>query len=53
MRFRREHEYKLEKHEERLYKEVVYDMRVEVDNDEQIVYSNPLKKAKAPSRIRN
>ena len=29
MRFKREHVYKLEKHEERLYKEVIYDTRAD------------------------
>ena len=29
MRFKREHVYKLEKYEERLYKEVIYDTRAD------------------------
>lgn len=53
MRFKREHIYKLEKFEERLYKEVIYDTRPDVNNDEIKVIANPLKKAKYPSKIRN
>ncbi len=53
MRYKREHQYKLEKYEERLYKEVVYDTRPETIYDEIKVSANPLKKAKLPSKIRN
>lgn len=53
MRFKREHTYKLEKFEERLYKDVIYDTRPDINNDEIRVFANPLKKAKYPSRIRN
>lgn len=53
MRFKREHQYTLEKYEERLYKEVIYDARPGLELDEVKVLANPLKKAKAPSRIRN
>lgn len=34
MRFKREHSYKVEKYEERLYKEVVYDARPDTDPEE-------------------
>lgn len=53
MRFKREHVYKLEKFEERLYKEVVYDTRPNLDNEEVRLLSNPMKKAKMPTKIRN
>jgi hypothetical protein len=53
MRFKREHTYKLEKFEERLYKEVIYDTRPDLATDEVKVLANPLKKAKYPSKIRN
>ena len=53
MRFKREHEYKVEKYEERLYKEVVYDTRPDLDMDGVSLDANPLKKARMPSKIRN
>ena len=53
MRFKREHQYKVEKHEERLYKEVIYDARPDTNPEEVYLYMNPLKKAKFPSRFRN
>ena len=53
MRFKREHQYNLEKYEERLYKEVIYDTRPDLANDEVKVLSNPLKKARLPTKIRN
>ncbi len=53
MRFKREHNYKLEKYEERLYKEVIYDTRADQYAEEIKVNVNTLKKAKMPSRIRN
>jgi hypothetical protein len=53
MRFKREHEYKLEKYEERLYKEVIYDTRPQVDPEGEKVLGNPLKKARMPTKIRN
>lgn len=53
MRFKREHTYNLEKYEERLYKEVIYDTRPNTDMNEERILGNPLKKASAPSRIRN
>lgn len=53
MRFKREHQYTLEKYEERLYKEVIYDARPNMDLDEVKVLANPLKKAKVPTKIRN
>jgi len=53
MRYKREHTYKLEKYEERLYKEVVYDTRPDIQNDEVKVLQNSLKKAKVPTKIRN
>ena len=53
MRFKREHQYTLERYEERLYKEVIYDARPNMELDEIYVVANPLKKAKVPSKIRN
>jgi hypothetical protein len=53
MRYKREHTYRLEKYEERLYKEVVYDTRPDIQNDEVKVLQNSLKKAKVPTKIRN
>ena len=53
MRFKREHQYTLEKYEERLYKEVIYDARPNTQMDEVKVIANPLKKAKVPTKIRN
>jgi len=53
MKYKREHEYKIEKYEERLYKEVIYDLRPEVEGFDETVMINPLKKAKHPSKIRN
>lgn len=53
MRFKREHEYKLEKYEEKLYKEVVYDLRPDHNAAEEVIVINPLKKAKHPAKIRN
>ena len=53
MRFKREHTYKLEMYEERLYKEVVYDTRQNLDTHEVKVLANPLKKARVPSKYRN
>lgn len=52
MRFKREHKYKLEKYEERLYKEVIYDARPNLDTEEVRVLGNPLKKSHTPSKIR-
>lgn len=53
MRYKREHEYKLEGYEERIYKEVLYDMRPDKFPDEETILLNPLKKASVPHRIRN
>ena len=53
MRFKREHTYTLEKYEERLYKEVIYDTRPDQYAEEIQVNVNTLKKAKLPTRIRN
>lgn len=53
MRYKREHKYSLEKYEERLYKEVVYDTRGDLPVDEVKVLANPLKKARLPTKIRN
>lgn len=53
MKFKREHQYTLERYEERLYKEVIYDARPNMEMDEVFVLHNPLKKAKIPSKIRN
>jgi pyruvate-formate lyase-activating enzyme len=53
MRFKREHTYTLEKYEERLYKEVIYDTRQDQYAEEISVNVNTLKKAKLPTRIRN
>lgn len=44
MKFKREHKYELLKHEEQLYKEVMYDMRPEKAENDEIVSMNPLKK---------
>jgi hypothetical protein len=53
MKFKREHVYKLEKYEERLYKEVAYDLRPHNTGDSDYFIINPLKKARIPSTIRN
>ena len=53
MKFKREHKYKLEKYEEKLYKEVMYDLRTDKEVEEDINQINPLKKARIPTKIRN
>lgn len=53
MRFKREHEYKLEKYEEQLYKEVMFDLRGDKGAEEDVNQANPLKKARMPTNIRN
>ena len=54
MKFKREHKYNVEMYEEQLYKEVVYDTRVDASEAEEFKYMNPLKKArKGGARIRN
>ena len=52
IKFKREHQYEILKHEEQLYKEVMYDMRPTVTQDEELAM-NPLKKAKYAGKIRN
>lgn len=53
MKFKREHKYTIEKYEEQLYKEVLYDLRPGLIGDDDFKITNPLKKAKYPSKIRN
>mgnify|MGYP000509949047 CR=1 FL=1 len=55
MKFKREHKYEVKMHEERLYKEVVYDTRVNASEVEEKLIMNPLKKARrgGSGRIRN
>ena len=54
MKYKREHKYKIEMYEEQLYKEVVYDTRVDASEIEEYKYMNPLKKPrKGGARIRN
>lgn len=54
MKFKREHKYEVAKHEEQLYKEVVYDTRIDASEAEEQRFMNPLKKARRGSgSIRN
>lgn len=53
MKYRREHQYNLEMYEERLYKEVVYDLRPDQAPDEEVSTTSNLKKANVPHRVRN
>ena len=54
MKFKREHKYKVEMYEEQLYKEVVYDTRVNATEAEEYKHMNPLKKSrKGGTRTRN
>ncbi|CDW77077.1 oligopeptidase b [Stylonychia lemnae] len=53
MKYKREHAYKLEKYEERLYKEVFYDLRPNKNPQEEVTIMNPLKKSRLPHRYRN
>lgn len=53
MRYKREHQYTLQNYEEKLYKEVVYDARPDLQPDEVRLFANPLKKSKTPTKIRN
>ena len=54
MKYKREHKYKIEMYEEQLYKEVVYDVRKNAQEDEEYKIMNPLKKPrKGGSSIRN
>ena len=46
MKFKREHKYQTEIYEEQLYKEVVYDTRVDATEKEEFRFMNPLKKAR-------
>ena len=45
MKYRREHKYGVEMYEEQLYKEVVYDTRIDATEVEEFRYMNPLKKS--------
>eukprot|EP00347_Sterkiella_histriomuscorum_P015569 403356530 len=53
MKYRREHQYNVEIYEERLYKEVIYDLRPNQTADEEVNVLTNLKKANVPHRIRN
>jgi hypothetical protein len=54
MDFKREHRYDVEMYEEKLYKEVVFDTRVDASEQEEHRFMNPLKKPKkGGARIRN
>ncbi len=56
LKYKREHKYELQQHEERLYKEVVYDTRPQnvPRYEEEHRFMNPLKRAnKGGTRIRN
>ena len=54
MKFKREHKYNVEMYEEKLYKEVVFDTRVDASEQEEYRFMNPLKKPKkGGARIRN
>ena len=55
MKYKREHKYNLEMYEEQLYKEVVYDTRLDAKEQEEFKTYNPLKKARtgAPSNMRS
>ena len=54
MKFKREHKYSVEMYEEKLYKEVVFDTRVDASEQEESRFMNPLKKPKkGGARIRN
>ena len=49
MKYRREHKYDTKMFEEQLYKEVVYDTRIDATEVEEYRYMNPLKKARPGS----
>jgi hypothetical protein len=56
LKYKREHKYELQQHEERLYKEVIYDTRPQnmPRYEEEHRFMNPLKRAnKGGTRIRN
>ena len=55
MKYKREHKYSVEMYEEQLYKEVVYDTRVDATEKEEHRVMNPLKKARrdGSGKIRN
>ena len=54
MNFKREHKYDMKMYEEQLYKEVVYDTRVNATEAEEFRKMNPLKKARpGGGQIRN
>ena len=54
MKFKREHKYTVQMYEEQLYKEVVYDTRVNATEAEEYRYMNPLKKSRpGGGKIRN
>ena len=44
MKYRREHKYSVEMYEEQLYREVVYDTRIDATEAEEFRFMNPLKK---------
>lgn len=46
MKYKREHTYGIQMYEEQLYKEVVYDTRVDATEVEEYRFMNPLKKAR-------
>jgi hypothetical protein len=48
MNYKREHQYKLRMHEEKLYKEVSYDPRPKFDHQEEFRTRNLLRKVKGP-----
>ena len=54
MKYKREHKYETALYEEQLYKEVVYDTRIDATEAEEYRFMNPLKKARPGSgQIRN
>lgn len=46
MKYKREHKYDLKMYEEQLYKEVVYDTRLDATEKEEFRFMNPLKKVR-------
>ena len=46
MKFKREHKYDVKMYEEQLYKEVVYDTRLNATEAEEFRFMNPLKKSR-------
>jgi len=54
MKYKREHKYDVKLYEEQLYKEVIYDTRIDASEVEEFRTMNPLKKARpGGGRIRN